>query len=711
MGKSTTSMAVSHSNPSATRLHRLAVACFAIAAATGLGGFRDFPDPLHLGLGASGATLAIGLGLALRVLARQAIELQERSDFIANRSEANLTESELDTDRRRLEDLVQERELKYSVLFDSGSDAIFVTEIQEGQALRFVEANAVACRRLGYTRPEILELDPLDLCPVQDRSAFEGSLRDPGGREGSRLETTLLDSSGRSIPVEISARLLEWQGRRWTLSIARDITDSKKSEGELREAISRAESASRVKSEFLANMSHEIRTPLNAVIGFSELLAGTDCRPEQASFIASIRASSRNLLRLINDILDMSKMEAGRMRLATAPTDLRHLFGELVRMFGAQVAEKRIELRVAVPDALPRMVSVDETRLRQILVNLVGNAIKFTHRGEVRIEARSQGSNFEANRIDLQVSVVDTGIGIDPEEQELVFDAFEQSHRSLASGGTGLGLAISRKLARLMGGDIRLESHPGRGSTFTLHLPDLEVVPVLEEAPPPSDDLGNVHFRGGRVLVVDDLDVNRMLMREILQLTGLECMEAENGEIAIQLAEQSPPDLILMDLRMPVMDGWEATRRLRSGETTRNIPVVALTASIDRRKSPDLERLGFDGFLSKPVEVPHLVKTLDRWFARLETVPAPDRAPGESAQAHPEEAIESIRPLLDAFREKSENGMHFGDVRFLSQAIAQAAEESGSPALAALAERLAQASRTFDLRAIERLLDQLGRNT
>lgn len=632
------------------------------------------------------------------------------ADIAWGLAERKMAELELETYRKRLEDLVQERERKYSVLFNSGNDAIYVIEIDGDQLGKFLEVNANACSQLGYSRSELLELSPQDISrweTTTDRDEIVNRLLQD---QRCLFETIHVTKGGTEIPVEVSGRLLEWQGRRCIYALARDITERKRTEDELKQAITRAESASRVKSEFLANMSHEIRTPLNAVLGFSELLAGMQTTPDQMNFIESIRSSGRGLLRLINDILDMSKMEAGRMRIAAIPTDLRHLLDELVRMFGAQVQEKRIGLDAQIEEGLPDAVLVDEIRLRQILLNLVGNAIKFTHQGKVSLRARTRPSPSEAGRVDLEFQVADTGVGIAKEEQELIFDAFEQSHAadSRRSGGTGLGLAISRKLAGLMGGEIRLESHPGVGSIFTVVLPGLVVVDSETTPIQQPEDFSSVRFTGGRVLVVDDVECNRMLMREILGQVGLEAMEAENGEVAILLANESRPDLILMDLRMPILDGMEATRRLRTNTATADIPVVALTASVDRTNSLESMDSRFDGLLGKPIELPALVKTLDRWFRRANLGNLPAAAQKLDAPLD-EAAIEAASELVAAFRSRSTFGLNFGSVQILSQALTEAAKNRDLPELAELASRLAEAGKTFDVRAIERILQRLER--
>jgi signal transduction histidine kinase/CheY-like chemotaxis protein len=395
-----------------------------------------------------------------------------------------------------------------------------------------------------------------------------------------------------------------------------------------------AESASRAKSEFLANISHEIRTPMNAVIGFSELLKPLITDPKQKNYLESISSGGRNLLSLINGILDLSKIEAGKMELEYEPVRPRALFDEVHRMFAAQAAMKNIEMVIDISGDIPDCLILDEVRLKQILFNLVGNAVKFTEKGFVRIAVQKRDS--VGDDIDLSVTVEDTGIGIPAQYHADIFEAFKQKDGQSTKrfGGTGLGLSITKRLVEMMGGVITVQSEENKGSRFQIVIPHVSVVPAAAEpeaSPGPVSE--EIVFEPACILVVDDLTVNRLLIKEYLARTPLTIIEAENGEDAVRLARQHRPDLILMDIRMPVLDGIEATKRIGRDEATRDIAVVALTASVMAEERDSLTAMGFAGFLDKPVTEEALYRELKRfighaaWRHDPQETPAPDLTP------------------------------------------------------------------------------------
>jgi len=381
---------------------------------------------------------------------------------------------------------------------------------------------------------------------------------------------------------------------------------------ELEQARDEAEAASRAKSAFLSSMSHEIRTPLNAVLGFSELLLQEEgLSMRQQDYLQIINRAGDHLLGLINEVLELARIEAGRASLALEPLDLHRLIEELGRLFQVRAEDKGIALEWQVDPGVPPFVLADANKLRQILMNLLGNAIKFTESGRVSLEVRAPGAPGEA--WPLRFDVKDTGPGIAPEGLERIFTAFEQTAAGAAKGGAGLGLAISRQYARLMGGDLRGSSEPGQGSCFSLNL----ALPPAEFAPPgralmkPSQRLSPGQPEC-RVLIVDDVDNNRALLREMLGGAGFRTREAVDGADAIAQSESWKPHVVLMDLQMPTLSGLEAIRQIKAGEQGLDTVIFALSASALDFNQQDALAAGADGFIPKPFRQAQLLDSLGK---------------------------------------------------------------------------------------------------
>jgi hypothetical protein len=402
------------------------------------------------------------------------------------------------------------------------------------------------------------------------------------------------------------------------------VREERRKAHELRDALNRAEQATRLKSEFLANMSHEIRTPLNGVLGMAQVLAHGKLTETQAEQVGVILDSGNTLMVLLNDILDLSKIEAGRMDLSPVPGDLRHKLSGLFKLHEAAAKEKGINIRLFVDPSVPSSLIFDPVRVRQCVGNLVSNAIKFTAKGEVMIVVTSEPIINGDHRVVIHVS--DTGLGIAADKVDRIFESFAQEDGSTTRkfGGTGLGLSITRRLARMMGGDVTAVSEPGRGSIFTLKF----VAHASAATAGGSKNMIQMPVRtartgltGCRALVVDDNGINRRVARSFLEYYGIIIREASDGNEALEIMAKETFDFVLMDIHMPGLDGEEAFKRLRtSGSLNRLVPVIALTADSMHGDREKFLAKGFDGYVSKPIDE----RTMITAISQILSVPSED---------------------------------------------------------------------------------------
>jgi two-component system sensor histidine kinase/response regulator len=463
----------------------------------------------------------------------------------------------------------------------------------------------------------------VDLMPVDQVTPIAGFDRQVMETEGAlRSEVWVTYPDGtRALIDNVRSPLRDHDGRvMGILAVGRNITQRKLQEEELRRARDVAEEATRLKSDFLANMSHEIRTPMNAIIGLSHLALRGEMPARQRDYIQKVHASGQHLLGIINDILDFSKIEAGKLAIEEEEFSLDKLMRQVIALVGDKAAAKGLQLKLDVGDDVPKRLRGDSLRLRQILINYANNAVKYTERGEVGIHVRLRdlGDKGEAgeNAVRLHFAVTDTGIGLTGEQVARLFQSFSQADSSTTRryGGTGLGLAICRKLADLMEGEVGVRSEPGRGSTFWFDVTLKEGEGGSRETQPAPLEPSRGHLRGSRILLVEDNDINQRVACLLLQDSGAAVEVAENGQVALQMLQARPYDLVLMDMQMPVMDGLTATQELRKLPGCATLPVVAMTANALVQDREKCLAAGMDDFIAKPIEPAALMRALEKWI-------------------------------------------------------------------------------------------------
>jgi PAS domain S-box-containing protein len=599
-----------------------------------------------------------------------------------------------DEHRREALARVAESDARAHLILDTAHDA-FVGMDSHGVITAW---NAQAQQTFGWTREEALGRNLADtIIPPAFREAHNRGMRrflDTGDAPvvNRRLELRGLHRAGHEFPIEITITSPMPHDKGFFFgAFLRNIADRRERDDQLRLAKERAEAATRAKSEFLANMSHELRTPLNGVIGYAQVLQRDRAlNPTQRETLDAISKCGAHLLDLINDVLDLSKIEAGFVDIEAVPTDIAQLIIDLRQVLADSARRKGVILSTTVAMDVPGWIVLDGRHIRQILLNLLGNAVKFTSRGEVRLDIAAADGQ-------LTFEVRDTGIGIEPEAIADIFDAFTQTKTGAAAGGTGLGLTISQHLLRRMGAELRVESSPGVGSRFHFSLP----LVVADDAAPKQEQTGaepplDARLAPGQhvtALVVDDSTVSRRILGSLLESAGFQVITATGGLEGIDVATGHRPDVIFMDVKMADLDGFTATRRLAADERTAHIPVIAVTASAFGDTRQGAKDAGCVAYLPKPVRAQAVFAALQRHLGLVFVSGEGLETPGEVRLGDPVHDVKLAARLREA--------VAIGAVTDL-EAIA-AVLTRGSEAEAALGQRLARLAANFDFDGVREL--------
>jgi PAS domain S-box-containing protein len=621
------------------------------------------------------------------------------------------------SDRKLAEEALMKSESNFRSIFTNAAIGIDVVD-EKGN---FLQVNEALANMMGYSAEELTKLDIESVTYSEDIDKSFTPLEEifKNKKNCYRIEKRYVRKDGSVFWADLSVSPYFDVVTNQNLAIGTiiDISQAKMLQEELQRSKEEAEQANQAKSEFLANMSHEIRTPLNAVIGFTELLESMVTDRKQKSYLDSIKAGGKNLLMLINDILDLSKIEAGKLEFKYEAINPYAPITEIKQIFALKIEDKNLQFLIDVDDEIPESLVLDEVRLRQVIFNLIGNAIKFTDEGFVKFSVSKLISEDDNSKIDLLIAVQDSGIGIPEDQLERIFDAFSQQsgQSNRKYGGTGLGLSISKRLVEMMGGEISVKSTVGKGSTFTFRLRNVAIGSTLvnihqDEA---AFSFDSIRFRPATILIVDDIESNRKLITENFANDDLKVIEAEDGEKAVLFAEKFKPDLILMDIRMPVMDGIEASRKLKNKNETQSIPIVALTASFRSKEDEQVYSKLFDGYLGKPVARVNLYKELMKFLDYAEIVEAakPVKSEGNDPISEINLTPEKVKALVEfadgTLQKQWESASRYqmsDEIEDFAENVKRTGLEFGIRILTDYGENLLTYVDSFDLEMMDRTL-------
>ncbi len=636
-------------------------------------------------------------------------------------------------------DITQQKraEEKFKSIFEYAPDAYYIND-RKGL---LIDGNKAAEKLLGYEKNELINknLLELNLLPLKQIPRAASLLaKNARGMSTGPDEFTLYKKSRKTVEVEITTHPIRYENKTLVLGIARDINKRKQAEKELKKmnmqinayanqleqknmkldmAKEEAEIANRAKSEFLANISHEIRTPLNAIIGFADIINNQNECPNLSKYSNGIKKSGETLLGLINDILDISKIEAGHLNIHLEYSSVKEIANYLGHIFLEHATNKGIDFKVHIDKHMPSVIQTDELRLRQILINLVGNSIKFTEQGSVSVSFMCKKTKAKEKTTTFMIIIKDTGVGISAGKQKSIFEPFcqEDSSTSRKYGGTGLGLYITKKLVAMLEGEIQLKSKVNKGTEFTLLFP---LTKIADHASGQKKEQHNkeIELSRANVLIVEDIHSNREVIKGYLEKHPLEISEAIDGEQALEYCKRHKPDLILMDIRLPGIDGVETTTKIKG--IYPEMPVIAVTASFNDEEGQELDI--FDDYLQKPICRDDLLKTMAKYINSRELLPIEEE---KNAQQDEKDNItttnlsnisqKKIKEYHEMLHKAKESG-NLDETAVFSKMLIKLGEKYKRQALVKYGEQLHNASEVFDIEEIYEVfqkIDQLFNQT
>lgn len=607
----------------------------------------------------------------------------------------------------------QESEEKFRTFLKYIPDGFLLID----QQYNIILSNRQAEKIFNYKSSELINKPLIMLVPEKYRKNHADNSNDffqtPFNQEiGTAKVFQAMRSNGEEFPADIRLGPVNIKNETYIICIIRDITEKKIAEDELKKAKIDAEAANRTKSEFLANMSHEIRTPLNAVLGITDLLFLQITDDIQRNYLDTIKSSSKTLLTLIDDILDLSKIEAGKLKFNFCYVNLESVIDEVENIFSLRAKEKGLIIKKEIDKSLPKSVYIDEIRIRQVLLNLVSNALKFTSKGYIKISAErtdKESDEGKINTTNIRISVEDTGIGIKEPFMNSIFEAFTQQEDldTKKYGGTGLGLAISNRLIKLMNGTLNVESKPDNGSIFSFVLKDLKFSDDETIATKKKEEITSKHmFQPCKIVIADDNFANRKFLKGVFSRSKIEVFEATNGVEAFEMVLKLKPDVLISDIKMPLLDGFELSEKIKTHPELKHIPIIANSAAVMSFTKDMLENAYFDEFLPKPIDNNKLLEILKKYLPYQSSERSETAKPTKSLTIKIKpDIIMELKELTLTHWEKIRHKQKINDVRKFNDLVGGAGEKYDIKPLRKYNMDLNRAIESFDIDSIIRLIN------